>query len=221
VKFARPTRAESRPNLAELEPELRRRILGLDEPVAQDDWHDVVKRSRSFLVRPVWLALGGSAAILVAAAGAILAFALLPGSRAAGSDQAAGPARPGREATQVRTVDSLHLTDGAFAVSVSPGRNGGFCYVSPGHAANCQRKAAPLHVVWGSGRVVGIVSAAAISVVKIEFSDGTSVEPPISWVTGKINAGFFLYAIPAGKTVVEVNGYRSGFVRGQATWYSV
>jgi hypothetical protein len=221
VRFVRSTRSESRRNLAELEPELRTRILALDEPVACDDWHDVVKRSRTSLVRPVWFALGASAAILVAAAGAVLALALSPGLGGAGREQGAGPGRLAREATDVQTIDSLHLTDGPFVVSLSSGEDGGFCYLSPGHAANCQRKAAPLHVVWGSGRVVGMVSAATISVVRIKFSDGTFVEPPISWIGGKINAGLFLYNIPAGKTVVEVNAYHAGRIRGQATWYSV
>jgi hypothetical protein len=41
--------AETRRNLAELDPCLRRRVLALDEPVARDDWADVVRRWRACL----------------------------------------------------------------------------------------------------------------------------------------------------------------------------
>ena len=40
---------ESRGSLAELEPGVRDRVLALDEPVAWDDWSDVVRRSRRTL----------------------------------------------------------------------------------------------------------------------------------------------------------------------------
>ena len=76
-------------------------------------------------------------------------------------------------------------------------------------------------MLWGRGRVVGVVSSAEVSSVTVRFTDGTSVQPGISWVAAPINAGFFFYAIPPGKTVAEVVAEDGGRTRGRVPWYAV
>jgi hypothetical protein len=71
VRGSRPTADTSRPYLDELGPELRDRILALDEPVARDDWADVVRRARTHEPRPR-VARAASALAVVAFLAAML-----------------------------------------------------------------------------------------------------------------------------------------------------
>ena len=53
-------------------------------------------------------------------------------------------------------------------------------------------------------QVVGAVAFPEISRVRIDFTDGTTAKPAVSWVSAPINAGFFLYEVPHGKTVAGI-----------------
>lgn len=44
--------------------------------------------------------------------------------------------------------------------------------------------------------ISGYVTAGQAHAVEITFSDGTTITPPITWVSAPINAGFFAYDIP-------------------------
>jgi hypothetical protein len=239
VRFFDGVGRERRRGLAELEPSLRERLLALDEPVTWDDWADVVRRSRSS--RP-WVrhtgALAAVSGVVVALSAA--AFAFTPGlssligvggsaarlaperQGSAPSGAATGPVlAPAAIVSETRVISALRLSGAGDRLYVSPTRQGGFCYKWSGGAGGCELRPAPLGVAWGGGRVVGAVSSADVSSVKITFTDGTSAEPEISWVAAPINAGFFLYDIPAGKTVAEVTANDGSRTRGRVPWYSV
>lgn len=51
--------------------------------------------------------------------------------------------------------------------------------------------------------VAGYAISPAVSDVVIRFSDGSSVHPPIVWVSAPINAGFYAYDIPADRQSSE------------------
>jgi hypothetical protein len=196
---------DHRPFLSELEPELRDRILALDEPVARQSWADVVQRSRARLVWarriPAFAALAATAVALVA--GAVFGLRLSPVVNVGGY-RAAVPS-------------AAHSS----VLYVAPTKQGGFCYELAGGRTNCEAKPVPLGVSWGRDQLTGTVSPADFSSVKIEFTDGTSARPSISRIDSGVNAGFFVYDIPAGKTVAQIKEYDAGSLSGQVLWYSV
>jgi len=193
-------RFETRTNLGELSPDLRRRLTALDEPVARDDWQEVVRRSREYVSWSRRLAV-------VAVTGVCLAAVALATSRIWPVTRAGVTLAPVASAA-------------GHALYVSPTKEG-FCYAWTDVGRGCDPLVAgPLHVTWGDGRVVGTVSANGISTVRIRFTDGTTVSPEIAWISS-VRAGFFVYRIPSGKTVAGVNGYHDGRVSRQVTWFSV
>jgi hypothetical protein len=215
-------------NASELLPGLRDRLLALDEPVAWDNWDDVVGRSRRARPRRRRVAgVGGFAAVaaaLVVVAGP--AFGLLPpiidfgGATHAPApvqqhfsdfDRAAPPElAPGAIASETRLITSTRLSDGDHTLYVSPTRDGGFCEEWTGAFGGCdQLGTTPLGVTWGGTAIGGSVAAAYVSSVKILFTDGTSAEPTITWLSAPINAGFFLYEAPSGKTPAQVDGFEA------------
>ncbi len=196
---------EHRPFLNELEPDLRDRILELDEPVARQSWPDVVQRSSAGLVRarriPAFAALAATAVAL--GAGAVFGLRLSPIVNVGGHRAAL----PGAAHSSV--------------LYVAPTKQRGFCYQLAGGRTNCEAKPVPLGVSWRRDQVTGTVSPAELSSVKIEFTDGTSARPSISRIDSGVNAGFFVYDIPAGKTVSQIKEYDAGSLSGQVLWYSV
>ncbi len=212
MTFFRPGPPEQRRNLDELDCGLETgtlggRLLSLDEPVARDDWADVVRRAGTL-----------RSGRRLARSGALLAgvFAVAAAGAVVGVRVAEGPAVPAASAQT-----AFHQAPGRDVLVVSSMKPKGVCYEWKGEAGACERRVGALGLSWSNGRVVGAVSASSVSSVKITFTDGTSVEPGISWVAGPINAGFFLYRIPPGKTVVDVSGYDRGRTSGQVPWYSV
>jgi hypothetical protein len=199
---------ESRRSLGELEPELRDRLIALDEPVARQSWPDVVARSRASLVWsrsiPAFIAVAASAVALVA--GAVFGLRLGPVVNLGGH----------REALP-RAAAATH----SRILYVSPTKQGGFCYAWVGGRRSCEATPVPLGVSWGRDQLAGAVSPGELSSVKIEFTDGTSAKPDISRISGEVNAGFFLYHIPAGKTVAQIKEYDAGRLSSQVLWYSV
>jgi hypothetical protein len=203
-------RVEPRAHLAELEPDLRERLLALDEPVSRDDWRDVTRRSRAG--RP-WSRRVGP----VAAVGAVLAAAVTGIAVAVQAGGVGGAPR----------ALQSQLAAGGHVLYLVPTAHGGYCYRWTGVTSGCtqldtaQLAAAPLDVSWGTSRVVGTISPDRISAVRIRFTDGTSARPRIAWAATPVRAGFFVYAIPAGKTVAEINGYDAGRLVRRVTWFSV
>jgi hypothetical protein len=229
-----------RHSLDEFDPDIRDRLLALEEHVPLADWQDVVRRSHQFTSRRLF-ATGSlvrvAAAVLLLAAGAVAARGLSPvgghtsATRAAAAAQplrsltdfalGAPPIAPEAIASQTRLIASVTLRrDGVHRLYLAPTQQGGFCYEWTAGPRGCGTKGSPLDVTWGSGRVVGTASS-AVSSVEVKFTDGSSAKPKVFWVSTPIDTGFFLYEIPAGKTVYQVVANNA---RGQlacATWYSV
>jgi hypothetical protein len=229
---------ESREHLAELEPDLRERILLLDEPVAWDDWSDVVAR-QSRTSRRATRRRAGFGAAFAAAVLAVSALVSLAGVRVqlGGSDaseavegdfsQFALSVPPSIStqaiASQTRLITSVRTRTGTHTLYVSPMVRGGFCYqwTGDGSGGCAALGRSPLDVSWGTGRLVGVVSSASVSSIEVSFTDGTTAKPRLAWVGAPIDAGFVFYEIPAGKTVAGVIAYDEGRTQGQVTWYSV
>jgi hypothetical protein len=86
---------------------------------------------------------------------------------------------------------------------VAPAKNGGFCSLwIPGGGGGCSTAGLPL----GTGAllrhgvpewITGDAVTPAVADVVIRFSDGSSVRPRMVWVSAPINAGFFVYDVPA------------------------
>jgi hypothetical protein len=194
---------EPRRSLDELEPALRERLLALDEPVSWDEWSAVVRRSRRMGHRPhVLAALAALAAVALGAGVAVTAVDLsgaFRGRPAAASAQAGVPA----------AVASALLSDGNRTLYVSPTKQrGGFCYRWAGSGGGCEQLAQkPFWVTWNKNAVAGAVStsSARLASVKIEFTDGTSAVRHVAWMSAPVNAGFFVYEIPSGKTVEQIS----------------
>jgi hypothetical protein len=199
----RPEPAERRASLSELEPDLQKRVLSLDEPIGWGDWQDVVRRSHASAPfrNPKTLAA------------IVLTVACVGAAGVAVGSQLSGQTDHGPLTAAVRTVGQ--------AVDVSPGPQGGLCYRWPDGSSGCARlETTALDVSWQNNRVMGAVSSGQISSIKITFADGTSVRPRISWLATPVNAGFFLYDIPPGKIVVSIDGLRAGRVSREVTWFT-
>jgi hypothetical protein len=197
----RPEPAERRANLGELEPDLRKRLLSLDEPIAWGDWQDVVRRSHASapLRNPKTLGAIAVTAACIAVAGVVVGWHLN-----SGADQ------PPLAAPAVGQV-----------VDVSAGPQGGLCYRWPNGANGCaQLETTSLAVSWQANRVLGAISAGQISSIKVTFTDGTFVKPRISWVHAPVNAGLFVYDIPPGKIVASIDGLRAGRMSREVTWFT-
>ena len=107
-------------------------------------------------------------------------------------------------AAQTRRVGVL----GGRALYVAPTRGGGFCWEFEHASGGCDtRRTRALSPTWmlmehrGGPlfvqKVAGELLAAKTRSLEVEYADGTATQIPFIWVTKPINAGFFLYVIPA------------------------
>jgi hypothetical protein len=199
---------EVRESLGELDETLRARLLGLDEPVARDDWAAVVRRSRRRRV------VSPAAGAMVAAVAVSAAVVSAVGLGVLGSNGSRAPA-----AASLPVAGRSALPYASLIADVQP--RSGLCYRLTVERSFCKSVVGPLKVSWENGRVFGAVSQQAISSVRIEFTDGTSVKPAIAWLPAPVSTGFFVYRIPAGKIVTDVTGYKAGHVLGQDPWYAL
>jgi hypothetical protein len=200
---------ESRKNLGELEEPLRRRLQALDEPVDWSSWTEVSQRSRS---RGAWrrrLTALGAAAATLALVGVAATVMTVPRESETNTPSLSPPART------VLPRDDQGLI-------VLPRGQGGFCYRWTGVAGPCQPlRSLPLDVSWGEHELMGTVASQSIASIRLQFTDGSSTRLRISWAAAPVRAGFFIYRIPAGKTVAVVAGLHSGEAVRRVTWYSV
>jgi hypothetical protein len=226
----------------ELEPQLRDRLLSLDEPVARPDWGDV--RSRSGRVRPRSLRRTAARASLAAAIVCVADIAEAPamGIRLGNVvDFWAAPAAP-RSAESTFTRDApwtrglprelelaktRRIAVDAFRgetmrLFVAPLAGGGFCYEwatepgDPGSWADelggCSLRSGPLSLGYDDTRVSIVADPALADGVSVTLSDGQVVKPGLRWVSAPVSAGFLLYQPPSGLHVVEVDALRRGDV---------
>jgi hypothetical protein len=96
---------------------------------------------------------------------------------------------------------------------VTPTRDGSFCYEWTRFTGSCApskkserarpglRRLGPLGVTWLGNQTAdiatGYVLAGKAKTLQAQFADGTTTTIPVAWVSAPINAGFFLYIVPA------------------------
>jgi hypothetical protein len=111
---------------------------------------------------------------------------------------------PDAIASQTRRVGVL----GGRALYVAPTRGGGFCWQFERGFGGCDtHRRQPLSAAWSMlqhrggpllvREVGGEVIAPDARTLTVEYADGTTSPIPFIWVTKPIDAGFFLYAVPA------------------------
>jgi hypothetical protein len=128
---------------------------------------------------------------------------------------------PGAIASQTRRVGVFHENGKAHILYVAPTRAGGFCWVFSLDMGSCRRarvdrRGSPplpgevnphlLIVGWGLGggrplytkEIAGDMVARGARALWVEYEDGSKTQIPFVWVSKPIDAGFFMYGIPAG-----------------------
>ena len=105
---------------------------------------------------------------------------------------------------ETREVGRFDFGGSTRTLWVAPARNGGFCSLwLPEGGGGCSTSGKPLSTgallregfpEWINGDAV-VPSATVV----IRFSDGSTVEPRIIWVSAPVGAGFFAYDVPAAR----------------------
>lgn len=219
-----------RRSVHELDPELRDRLLALDEPIARPDWQDVV--SRSGTDRPRRIAVRAmSAAVAVCAAAIAVAPALgirlgpinfwaapsaPPSARSAFTQAKAwlGDSLRGLNVAETRRISVEVFRGDTEHLFVAPRTGGGFCYVwatepgDPGiwaeELGGCADRSRPLSLGYDDTRISIVADRGRVGRVVVKLSDGRTVQPSLRWVSAPINAGFILYQPPSHTHVLEV-----------------
>jgi hypothetical protein len=103
---------------------------------------------------------------------------------------------------------------GTHVLYVAPTRKGGFCYLWKRFTGACfdphTQKAlhsGPLGVTWMGNTYVqvlaGYVETGRTEKVEVRFAGGGTAVVPVTWVSAPINAGFFIYVVPAAHRGVK------------------
>lgn len=195
---------------------LAARFAALANPLDDSDWLDVRRRARRRSRR--WLALPLAAALAALLAGS--AFAVYRelvdflsaepaperividfGRMSARATVGFGPqVIPG----EARVVLEAQLRGKREALYVAPTREGGFCW-RWGYTGSCGRlhpDQRALGVTWiesaqGPAQLSGHLLDPAIQRLVLEYEDGERVEIPSIWVSPPIDAGFYVFEVPA------------------------
>ncbi len=106
---------------------------------------------------------------------------------------------------------------GGHTLWVAPTKPGGLCYEWSRGSGGCDALGTvPLSVSWASDEapdpgsrrsfdgVDGFVRTRWANDVEIKLDDGSTVHPQVLWISPPINAGFFFYRAPAGRTIESV-----------------
>ena len=108
---------------------------------------------------------------------------------------------------------------------VAPTEQGGLCYMWSGSGGGCDAVGGfPLSVNWSGAAIPagqpghsfdvieGFAHSRWVNKVQITLGDGSTVQPEMLWVSPPINAGFFYYQAPPGKTIANVSALQDGTV---------
>jgi hypothetical protein len=106
---------------------------------------------------------------------------------------------------------------GGHTLWVAPTKPGGLCYEWSQASGGCEALGTvPLSVSWASDEapdptsrgsfegVDGFVRTRWADDVEIKLDDGSTVHPQMLWISPPINAGFFFYQAPKGRTIESV-----------------
>jgi hypothetical protein len=233
--------AAERLTVHELDPELRDRLLALDEPVSRKDWADVTARSggvRQRLARrtvaSVVLAVvcfGAAATIAAAAAGFrvdhLIDFWDTPSAPQSAQSAFTEPLwmrglPKGLELEKTRSIAVEAFRGERMRLFAAPIAHGGFCYewaLKPGTAdvwideqGGCSFASQPLTLGYDDTRVSIVANPKLTDGVAITLTDGRVVKPRLRWVSAPVDAGFLLYQPPNGVHVAAIDALRDGDV---------
>jgi hypothetical protein len=196
------------------------------EPQAFGDWQDVLQRAgiTKHALPPRKVLAAATAAVLLVVLFATPAFGVLLDLIGRTNVPFTGKAAPTRVqrtffdmsvasppgmgphaiASETRRIGVL----AGRALYVSPTRDGGFCWEFERASGGCDTdRRRPLSTTWALmehrggpvfvQKVAGELLAPKARSLEVEYADGTATQIPFIWVTKPIDAGFFLYAIPA------------------------
>jgi hypothetical protein len=118
---------------------------------------------------------------------------------------------PGVIPGETRRVGTFRVSGSARTLWVAPTEAGGFCTMWERMGGGCDRLGTvPLDVFWSRGIepgfVHGHVSSRFADGVELRFTDGSSVQPEVTWVSEPIAAGFFAHDLPSDRLLESVVG---------------
>lgn len=233
----KPAVGSERTAVHELDPELRDRLLSLDEPVAHPDWRDVLSRSstarsRLRVVRATLLLATVCGAAVVAApalglrVGHLIDFWRAPAApSAAQSTFAKDPLwlrglPQGLELEKTRQIAVDAFPGESERLFVAPLARGGFCFewaLKPGTAdvwideqGGCSLQSEPLNLGYDDTRVSIVANPKLADGISVTLTNGRVVKPKLRWVSAPVNAGFLLYQPPSGLHVAEIDALQGG-----------
>jgi hypothetical protein len=133
---------------------------------------------------------------------------------------------PGVVAGEARLVGTI----GGHALWVAPTKPGGLCYGWSKGSGGCDKLGTvPLSVSWASDAPLGNSSGSSFSAVdgfararwaddvEITLDDGSTVHPEMIWISPPIDAGFFYYRPPDGRTITKVAALKGDTVMAADT----
>ena len=236
----RPLERSGRTTVHELDPELRDRLLSLDEPVAQPDWGDVLSRTaqRSSRQRRVVRTALVAATLCAAAVAVAPAMGIRVGKLVGFWSSPAAPKSAqstfgrdvlwtrglpkGLELENTKQVAVERFRGENMRLFVAPLTRGGFCYewsLKPGTAnvwideqGGCSIPSEPVSTSFDDTRVSIVANPKLVDAVTVKLSNGRVVQPRLRWVSAPVNAGFLLYQPPIGVYVNSVTALRDGDV---------
>jgi hypothetical protein len=210
---------------------IRERFARL-ELVGEPDWLDVRRRARRRPGRRVVLVAAAALALLIAAPALGLHrtivdfFTAEPAQERVRLDFARlDLTAPKGMATgvipmQARKVPVRSADGSETYVSVAPTRSGGFCLTWENGPGGCRTRTfgGVGASFYGSGdetgltisQINGAITQDNAERLELRFADGTTLELPITWVSAPIDAGFYVYEVPAGRRPQELVLYADG-----------
>jgi hypothetical protein len=118
---------------------------------------------------------------------------------------------------ETRKIETIRFASGKLhTLWVAPTKAGGLCFEWTNADGGCDASGTlPLSVTWmGSAgdtqSVDGFAHSRWVDEIQVKLSNGTTVEPDVTWVSAPISAGFFHYDAPAATSVRSVVGLRHG-----------
>lgn len=199
---------------------LAERFAALTNPLDDSNWLDVRRRARTAPRR--WLLIPIAAAVAVIVVGS--AFALYrelvdflsaePAPERVvvqfGQMDARGSIGfgPRIKAGEARKITEATIDGKRRILYVAPTPDGGFCWMWTTVSGSCGRTAIaprpdPISASWlsspggGPAQMTGQIIDAAITRVQLEYENGERSEIPFVWVSKPIDAGFFIFEVPA------------------------
>lgn len=115
---------------------------------------------------------------------------------------------PRVDAGEARKITEAVIDGRRRTLYVAPTADGGFCWMWTTVSGSCGRTSVaprpdPISASWlsspggGPARLTGHIRDPAITRVRLEYEDGERSEIPFVWVSKPIDAGFFIFEVPA------------------------